>query len=100
MYLNKKELQINIYNSLISSSDRDRIRTCDRLLRRQMLYPAELRDQWFLKQKPSAVWRKAFAVRTRLELATPCVTGRYSNQLNYRTKIFRTLRFFRTGRQM
>ena len=26
------------------------------------------------------------AVRTRLELATPCVTGRYSNQLNYRTK--------------
>ena len=26
----------------------------------------------------SAVW-------TRLELATPCVTGRYSNQLNYHT---------------
>ena len=25
-------------------SDRDRIRTYDRLLRRQMLYPAELRD--------------------------------------------------------
>ena len=25
------------------------------------------------------------AVRTRLELATPCVTGMYSNQLNYRT---------------
>ena len=28
----------------ISSGDRDTIRTCDRLLRRQMLYPAELRD--------------------------------------------------------
>ncbi len=27
-------------------SDRDRIRTCDRLLRRQMLYPAELRDHY------------------------------------------------------
>ena len=27
------------------------------------------------------------AVWTRLELATPCVTGRYSNQLNYQTKI-------------
>ena len=26
------------------------------------------------------------AVRTGLEPATPCVTGRYSNQLNYRTK--------------
>ena len=26
-------------------------------------------------------------VRTRLELATSCVTGRHSNQLNYRTKI-------------
>ena len=29
------------------------------------------------------------AVRTRLELATPCVTGMYSNQLNYRTSIFK-----------
>ncbi|MEY3010968.1 MAG: hypothetical protein RLZZ314_1610 [Bacteroidota bacterium] len=28
---------------------------------------------------------EAFAVWTRLELATPCVTGRYSNQLNYQT---------------
>ena len=28
---------------------------------------------------------KAFAVRTGLEPATPGVTGRYSNQLNYRT---------------
>lgn len=27
------------------------------------------------------------AVRTGLEPATPCVTGRYSNQLNYRTKV-------------
>ncbi len=29
--------------------------------------------------------RVFFAVRTRLELATYGVTGRYSNQLNYRT---------------
>ncbi len=28
--------------------DRDRIRTCDRLLRRQMLYPAELRDLYLV----------------------------------------------------
>ncbi len=27
----------------------------------------------------------AFAVWTGLEPATPCVTGRYSNQLNYQT---------------
>ena len=27
------------------------------------------------------------AVRTGLEPATPCVTGMYSNQLNYRTMI-------------
>ena len=27
------------------------------------------------------------AVWTRLELATPCVTGRYSNQLNYQTSL-------------
>ena len=29
------------------------------------------------------------AVRTRLELATPCVTGMYSNQLNYRTYVIK-----------
>ena len=28
---------------------------------------------------------KTFAVWTGLEPATPCVTGRYSNQLNYQT---------------
>ncbi len=31
-------------SGILSLSDRDRIRTCDRLLRRQMLYPAELLD--------------------------------------------------------
>ena len=30
-------------------------------------------------------WKNLVAVRTRLELATSCVTGRHSNQLNYRT---------------
>ena len=34
-------------------SDRDRIRTYDRLLRRQMLYPAELRDLLLNKTKPN-----------------------------------------------
>jgi hypothetical protein len=29
------------------------------------------------------------AVRTGLEPATSCVTGRHSNQLNYRTKIIK-----------
>jgi hypothetical protein len=31
---------------------------------------------------------KRFAVWTGLEPATPCVTGRYSNQLNYQTNFF------------
>ncbi len=35
-------------NGIPFSSDRDRIRTCDRLLRRQMLYPAELLDHLLL----------------------------------------------------
>ncbi len=35
------------------------------------------------KQKPH--FGEAFAVWTRLELATSCVTGRHSNQLNYQT---------------
>ena len=39
------------------------------------------------QKKPHITVRlSVLAVRTRLELATPCVTGRYSNQLNYRTK--------------
>ena len=42
------------------------------------------------KKKPrKSLTYKAFesvlAVWTRLELATPCVTGMYSNQLNYQT---------------
>ena len=34
------------------------------------------------------------AVRTGLEPVTPCVTGMYSNQLNYRTKILIGLTHF------
>ena len=42
----------------------------------------------FLNHKPhlSDSTQHLVAVWTRLELATPCVTGRYSNQLNYQTK--------------
>ena len=36
-------------------------------------------------QKLNCSFPLSTAVRTRLELATPCVTGMYSNQLNYRT---------------
>ena len=35
------------------------------------------------------------AVRTGLEPATPCVTGMYSNQLNYRTIIFEGIKHVR-----
>ena len=38
-----------------------------------------------------------FAVWTGLEPATPCVTGMYSNQLNYQTKIITTFCCFNTG---
>ena len=34
---------------------------------------------------PESSLKILFAVRTGLEPATPCVTGMYSNQLNYRT---------------
>ena len=42
----KKIHPVRIYltGCYIEKCDPDRIRTCDRLLRRQMLYPAELRD--------------------------------------------------------
>ena len=35
-----------------------------------------------------ATRRLLLAVRTGLEPATPCVTGMYSNQLNYRTNFY------------
>ena len=38
-----------------------------------------------------------FAVRTGLEPATPGVTGRYSNQLNYRTKFQLKVALFQRG---
>ncbi len=39
------------------------------------------RDMNFVRYINSAVW-------TGLEPATPCVTGMYSNQLNYQTNFF------------
>ena len=44
-------------------------------------------------KKASEKISKAFAVRTGLEPATPGVTGRYSNQLNYRTICSDFMRF-------
>ena|GEM_PF-5203715 len=44
--INKKTIDASATTVL---RDRARIRTWDRLLRRQMLYPAELRDQFNLK---------------------------------------------------
>ena len=43
------------------------------------------------KKKPLIIRRLSedFAVWTGLEPATPCVTGRYSNQLNYQTSLMR-----------
>ena len=47
--------------TLHPEGDHDRIRTCDRLLRRQMLYPTELRDLKFKKltmpQKIKSGWQ-------------------------------------------
>ena len=46
------------------------------------------RAKLFLTKKERSAILSVLAVRTRLELATPCVTGMYSNQLNYRTNLF------------
>ena len=39
------------------------------------------------QKKSARISPSALAVRTGLEPATPCVTGMYSNQLNYRTSV-------------
>ncbi len=46
---------------------------------------------------PEGIYNYSFSsllsgVWTGLEPATPCVTGRYSNQLNYHTKVLRCFR--------
>ena len=45
----------------------------------------------FYRSKTHLVILLSPAVRTGREPATPCVTGRYSNQLNYRTRICMSL---------
>ena len=65
-----------------------------------VLYSVELMDPCSIKTTRDK--RESLAVRTRLELATYGVTGRYSNQLNYRTKVLyatcvRTLLFSKAG---
>jgi hypothetical protein len=44
-----------------------------------------VRSALLLAHKKSISKEMLFAVWTGLEPATPCVTGRYSNQLNYQT---------------
>ena len=46
-----------------------------------------------IKRKSLGDFLQGFAVRTGLEPATPGVTGRYSNQLNYRTICSDFMRF-------
>ena len=50
------------------------------------------------KKRVPNIYSKLFflAVWTGLEPATPCVTGMYSNQLNYQTKVF-SKKAVRTG---
>ena len=45
-------------NLIIKRSDRDRIRTYDRLVRNQMLYPAELRDLYNAERQGLEPWRR------------------------------------------
>ena len=47
----------------------------------------ELAESLHRKKRAPHLCERLSAVRTRLELATPGVTGRYSNRLNYRTSL-------------
>ena len=48
-------------------------------------FPTERIKSKMFKFKPKQYKKIEMAERTGLEPATPCVTGRYSNQLNYRS---------------
>ena len=91
---------------IIQNGAPDRNRTHNLLVRSQTLYPIELRahqlsKKWWLRVEsnhrhrdfqslalPTELQRHiekvSVATRKRLELSTSCVTGRRSNQLNYR----------------
>ena len=58
-------------------------RSCKNYLRKQNPPSPKV----YKKKKPW-ISSRLLAVRTGLEPATPCVTGMYSNQLNYRTWLF------------
>ena len=67
--LTKKYLKQKTPTKLMRvSCDRDRIRTCDRLLRRQMLYPAELRDQCTAKKSSMFSRKDSFLKPIELHL--------------------------------
>jgi hypothetical protein len=48
-----------------------------------------VRADWSALGNDDSSCKNKMAVRTGLEPATSCVTGRHSNQLNYRTRVFR-----------
>ncbi len=45
------------------------------------------KKQAYKRPCQSTAWPRIVAERTGLEPATPCVTGRYSNRLNYRSAL-------------
>ena len=54
-------------------------------LSKERFFPTILYPETVYTKKALVIFESFLAVRTRLELATPCVTGMYSNRLNYRT---------------
>ena len=52
--------QFSTQNHCVSNRDPDRIRTYDLLLRRQLLYPAELRDRKFRVDLFSRIYKSDF----------------------------------------
>ena len=61
--------------------DRDRIRTYDRLLRRQMLYPAELRD--LIKNPCKSITYKGLSGETGIRTQATLSRWQISNLLHY-----------------
>ena len=71
-----------------------RNRTADTRIFSPLLYRLSYRAIPCISTVAFTLLVKKMAVRTGLEPATSCVTGRHSNQLNYRTNVF--LMFFMT----
>ena len=86
---NEKSRKIPVY-TIFRLCERDRIRTYDRLLRREVLYPAELRARSIKIKKTEHIHVRSFVGVAGFEPATSCSQSRRDNRATLHPEVFLT----------